>query len=130
MKRMLAVVAFVGLLVISGYADELVMKANVPFSFVAGQKTFPAGNYEFRATTDLDTIQVRNLDTGATAEVNVMTRLAQEPIDASKAKVTFDEVSGKKPELEAVWPGSDDGYLVGITKEKHKHRSVKLTKVV
>lgn len=124
MKRILAIIAVVAMVVLSGYAQDTIMKVKVPFGFIAGQKMLSAGNYEFRATSDRSSINIRNLDTGAVTDVLVMTRLAQDPIASDRAKLTFDEVGGKA-HLEAIWPGVEDGYLLGVTKEKHTHRTVK-----
>ncbi len=126
MKRVVAVIALVAMVVLSGYAQQdVVMKAKIPFSFIAAGKTLPAGDYEFKVTQDRDAIAVRNIETGATANVIVMTRLAPETISSAKAHITFDQVGGKSY-LEVIWPGVEDGYLINITKEKHKHQTVKM----
>ncbi len=125
MKRTFATIAILVMVVVSAYSQQdAVMKTKIPFSFMAGQKMLPAGNYEFTVATDRSSIAVRNLDTGAVADLSVMTRLAPNSV-LDQPKITFDEINGTV-HLEALWPRIDDGYLLGMTKEKHTHKTVKI----
>jgi hypothetical protein len=116
-------VALLGLLLLVGSlsADTtMIMKANIPFDFVAGKTAMTAGDYQFMRLGE-DAIEIKNLSTNKVVVVQALTRLAAEP--SSKARVTFDVV-GDKRMLESVWPGVDDGYLLGVTKQKHTHHTV------
>ncbi len=121
MKRAILVVGLLALLVCTAHAQNPIT-ANIPFAFVAGKATLPAGNYEFRPSYDLLVMQVRNVKTGQEVYVPIMARLGTG--EAPIAKVTFDEVGGKRL-LETVLPTADDGFLLAVTKQKHTHAVVK-----
>lgn len=122
MKRALLLTVMVALVAISAYADQNAMTANIPFSFVAAGKTLPAGEYEIRAITD-DEITLLNLKTRQSVIVPVLTRLASST-PPKEAVVTFDKVNGKCF-METIWPMTDEGYLIQITKAKHTHERVR-----
>lgn len=122
MKRLFA--CSVVLIMILGswaVAQDTVVHANIPFSFSAGGKVLPAGNYEFRVQDDANTVLVKNLLTGEGVLATVATRIAGDPTLKGPARITFDEVNDNHI-LEAFWPARDDGYLVQVTAVKHKHR--------
>jgi hypothetical protein len=123
MKRAILVIGFLGLLVCSAHAQTL-FEANIPFNFIAGETTLPAGTYDFKPSEDFLFMQVLNKDTGKSVLIPVLTRLGTG--DTGPARITFDKVGGKTI-LESVLPVTDDGYLFQITKEKHTHRTVKVT---
>ncbi len=120
MKRAAAILGLLLLGVSVCAQTTSVMNAKIPFDFVAGKTTMAAGDYQFMRIGE-DTIEIRNLSTNKAIVVQALTRLAAEP--ASKARVTFDVV-GDKRTLESIWPGVDDGYLLGVTKQKHTHHTV------
>lgn len=121
MKRAILATGLLTLLVCSAYAQDT-MRAKIPFDFVAAGTTLPAGTYEFRPLNDFTNIEIRNVDTQKVVLVPVITGLGTgEP---GMAKVTFDRI-GDKRILEAVLPGTGDGYLLHATKEKHAHDIVK-----
>ncbi len=121
MKRMLTVIGLLTVLVISSYAQQPIVKADIPFEFMAAGKVLPAGNYEFVVNEALSGIQIRNLDTHKTMVVHIITQVAAR---AGTVGVTFDNVNDKRI-LEAVWPPNGDGYLLASTKGKHGHEVVK-----
>ncbi len=121
MKRAILVIGLLGLLIAPAFAQEIT-KATIPFEFVAGQTTLPAGTYEFKPMDNSRQMQVQNVTTGKSVMVPVMTRLGTG--EAGVAKVTFDKV-GNKTMLETVLPGTGDGYLLHVTKGKHTHNIVK-----
>jgi hypothetical protein len=122
MKRAILVIGFLGLLVCSVQA-QTVLKANIPFEFIAGETTFPAGTYEFKPSQNFAFMEVQNTETGKSALLQILTRLGT--ADMGPSRISFDKV-GEKTILESVLPVGDDGYLFLATKEKHTHRIVKL----
>ncbi len=123
MKRMLLVFGIIGLMGVllgTAYAQEPIVKANVPFAFLAAGKALPAGNYEFRLDETNNTMLLRNLDTKKEVVVPVLAPLAGV---TAAVKVTFDVV-GDNHILETVWPSGADGYLIAVTKKKHTHKVI------
>lgn len=101
-------------------------RVNVPFKFVVGKKVMPAGKYVIlRQNLTTPVLLVRNADTDAKAQVFVVERLARrEDSPARTAKVVFNAVGDQKI-LSEFWPsGTEDGYLLQVTKEEHKHEIV------
>jgi len=82
--------------------------ADVPFAFVVGNRTLPAGRYEFRfvlglpsATDEINVLAVRSLD-GQGLYQAVVTRVARGGSDAKAAKLTFSS-QGDRRLLSEVW---------------------------
>ncbi len=122
MRKLFGVLGLLVVFALSAYGQEAILRVDIPFAFVAAGKTVPAGSYEFTTTTNLNGVIMRNTKTKETLVLPVMTRLAAD--SSGTVRVTFDEM-GVKKFLEAVWPGSRDGYLLHQTKEKHTHSTVK-----
>ncbi len=120
MKRALMVLGLLAIVAVPAYAAEVLMKADIPFEFVAGGKTLPAGNYEFIVNEQRSMVTLRNLQTNKSMLVTIVTELAAQP--GLDARITFDSV-GEKKMLEAIWP-ADMGFLLHTTKGKHSHEIV------
>ncbi len=121
MKRAILVMGLLTLLVCAAYAQQPVV-ANIPFEFTAAKTTLPPGNYEFRSI-DVLSMQVLNKDTGKSVIVPILTRLGTP--ESTVAHVSFDNIGGKMI-LESLLPGTEDGYLLNVTKHKHTHKVIKL----
>ena len=112
-------------------------KVTTDFPFIAGSTQCPAGTYEFRIVGKA--VWLRSTDPeGPTAVMLVATRLARHDEDEAPAIVraklgrsdkepqnvlVFDKV-GDQLRLSEIWPAYEDGYLVLVTAEQHKHRTV------
>ncbi len=125
MRRILSVIGLLAILAVMAYAQHPVIKANIPFDFVAAGIALPPGTYDFSTNDDGTALEVRNSATGKAIMVPVITRLAGE--SGAADNVTFDDVQGKKF-LEVVWPTQGDGYLLHTTQGKHTHQTVKAAK--
>lgn len=121
MKRILSIIGLLAIVAVSLYAQHPMLKAQIPFEFMVGAKSLPAGHYEFTLNEDFTSVIVRNLDTGNRMPVPIVTSLAGPTGDV---RVTFDTVGDKKT-LEAVWLADNQGYLLHATKGKHSHDIVK-----
>ena len=100
--------------------------ADIPFSFVAGAKTLPAGEYVFQSSNnDLEMI-VRNQKTGESVFVPVLTRLGQR--SGNEAEVVFD-VAANEHYLAELHVPAVDGFAFKAAPGKHTHASVKITHV-
>ena len=128
--RISLAVSFVAILAVAfAYgqgAGPVLGRVDVPFKFMAGKSEMPAGKYEFVRKTGEQFLSVRSLDNKASARLIIVERIARtEETPASHAKVVFNTVGDQKT-LSEFWPaGTEDGYLVQVTKQEHKHEIVK-----
>ncbi len=100
--------------------------ADIPFSFVAGTKILPPGQYEFQSSNlELD-MMVRNSKTGESVIVPVLTRLGQR--SGNEAEAIFD-VAAKEFYLAELHVPGIDGFAFKAAPSKHTHIRVKVTHV-
>ncbi len=99
--------------------------ADVPFSFVAGTKTLPAGQYVFESSNNDLEMKVRNQKTGETVFVPVLTRLGQR--SSNEAEVVFD-VAANEHYLAEIHVSAVDGFAFKAAPGKHTHVGVKAKK--
>ena len=121
---------FVGVVVgavVLGLAASLAWAAasatvQIGFSFTVKGKEFPAGRYEFRPEgPNQNHLTIRNLDTGETQVLPVLTRLAD--TGSAKAQIAFDITDGKHYLSEVHIPGTD-GYAFQGASGQHSHAIV------
>ena len=119
--KILAVTGIFAILaVMSVYGQQSMIKATVDFPFMVGNKTLPAGPYEFARDADAQSFVVRG--GGNSAVIGVITRFARElHTTPQDAHVVFDVLDGTYRLSEIVIPG-EDGYMLLATKEKHEHK--------
>jgi hypothetical protein len=108
---------FLQLLGFSAFAQNIV-KAEIPFAFVAGTKELPAGAYEFSVTSN-NVLMVRSAKSGDMV-VPILTRLAPRP-DAPI--IYFDKSEDKSYLSEVYFSGVDGVHLQGAP-GKHTHTKV------
>jgi hypothetical protein len=104
------------------------VRASIPFQFTVGSKVLPAGPYDF-GRTDLDAaIQVAGVKGQQSSSVVVVTRLGGEiHTSPQDAHIVFDKV-GDKYILSELWLPDMDGFLLNVTKDKHEHHSIKVSR--
>jgi hypothetical protein len=124
MTRLTLVVGLLGILLATAFGQGKLMQADIPFEFVAHDTTLPAGNYEFNVSSNNNSIQIRNTDLGKIVELAVVTRLAADRTAGGTARISFDVQEGKHV-IEAIWPVTDDGYLLHTVKGQHTHEIVR-----
>jgi hypothetical protein len=117
MVRVTFAVLLLQLAVISALAQNVV-RAEVPFTFMAGSKEMPAGAYEFSVTPN-NVLRVRG-NKGAEAIVPILTRVSARP-DAPV--LYFDKAEDKSYLAEIYFPGADGVHLQGAP-GKHTHTKV------
>ncbi len=119
-KVFVTVGIFAFLALMSVYGQQSMIKATIDFPFMVGNKTLPAGPYEFVRDADAQSFAVRG--GGNTAVIGIITRFARElHTTPQDAHVVFDVVGGTHMLSEIVIPG-EDGYMLLATKEKHEHK--------
>ncbi len=115
MKRIIAKVvslmAFVCFLTAAGYSQQPILKADVPFEFSVGKKTFPAGEYQV-AQVATHILALRNSSNGVLAVVLTAPMLTQNP--KYSAKLRF-EVKDGRPVLSEVWTDGMEGYKLFVS---------------
>jgi hypothetical protein len=121
MKRLILVLGLLGVLVSAAFGQGTFLQVKIPFEFVVGGNTFPAGTYTFSQSNQY--VQMKSLDTGESVPLGFLTRLAADRTPGT-AGISFDVQEGKHF-IETVWPKAGDGYLVHMVKGNHTHEIVK-----
>ena len=96
--------------------------ADIPFSFVAGTKTLPAGEYAFEPSNNEKEMIVRNQKTGESVFVAILTRLGQR--GGNENEVVFD-VAANEHYLAEIHVPTVDGFAFKAAPGKHTHVGVK-----
>lgn len=122
MKRLTLVLGLLGVLLSTAFGQGNFLQTKVPFEFVVGGQTFPAGNYDFSVSNKL--VTMKSKDTGKTVDLGFMTRIAVDNTAAGNARISFDVQEGKHF-IEAIWPAQGDGYLINTVKGEHTHDIVR-----
>lgn len=102
-----------------------VVSAKVPFEFLAGDVTLPAGDYEIQQANE-STLMIRNHATSHMTPVLIVTRLASR--GDNQVTLVFDQAEGKNylSEVHVSW---GDGFALHGASGKHIHVSVKAEKI-
>jgi hypothetical protein len=90
--------------------------AEMPFSFLAGEKSLPAGTCRFAEGGMEDEPKVTNVKTGESVMVQIFTRIAPH----GDPEVIFDKVGDEHHLSEIYIPGMD-GFLFKGAPVKHTH---------
>ena len=118
---LLTILAVVGSF--SAFAQpDLTVTVDTSFSFAAGTKTLPAGEYKLRFSKDEKELIVRNAKTNETVFVPVLTRLQQRT--GNETEVVFD-VAGTEHYLAELHVPGIDGFAFKAAAGKHTHVGVK-----
>ncbi len=129
--RTLFTLSLVTMLVASfAYAQKPIAHAKIPFAFMVGKATLPAGEYDFVADSTPEVVmRIMNVDKKSEAVFEpVITRLAAGMHTTPKdSHIVFDKV-GDVYTLSEIWVPGEDGYLLHATKGKHEHHIVSVPK--
>ena len=127
MKKHLALMAALMLstALLSVAQDGPTLIADIPFSFMAGGKTLPAGQYQFAEGSLGKEMVIHGQNVKADVFAPVVTRLGERPGD--QAEVVFDKVDNTYYFSEVHVPGMD-GYLFQGASGKHTHARVKASR--
>jgi hypothetical protein len=116
--------AFVIGLAAAGFASaqEVSLRATVPFSFVVGNKTMPAGEYRVREESALGTMLIQG---AGQATLNVTTPVQGPRHGDNQARLVF-RVYGDRYFLSQAWDGGEKGAEFYMTRSEreltaHKH---------
>jgi len=99
--------------------------ADVPFAFIVGGKTLPAGTYRFSPSDTLTQMTVTNTIGKESVMALIITRLS--PRQAGEAAVVFD-VAGSDRYLAEIYLPGIDGFQVPCAPGDHTHVVVKAKK--
>jgi hypothetical protein len=104
----------------------------IPFTFKAGGKSYPAGDYQV-VPKDGGQLSLRKLPDGAEAFVPFTERLAQPAPPIAEPQLVFDVVGNFEPSyteyvtdyvLAELWLPGAEGYLVKAMKGAHQHKVI------
>jgi hypothetical protein len=108
------------------FADAQITAADIPFSFIAEGKTYPAGSYRFVINDADRTMRIEGIKSSKDSGiVPVLTRLAARP--GSLSSVVFDAV-GNDHYLSEIYLPDMDGYYFKSAPTKHTHTTIKASK--
>jgi len=111
--------------VVLAYGQLPPLKAKIDFSFTAGGKVLPAGEYEIVIDTTANVVRVEGQG-NAEAALPIITRTSGEMrANPREADLVFDVV-GDTYVLSEVWSPAEDSYLVMATKAPHEHKVIRL----
>ncbi len=109
----------------AGIGQENKLVVIVEFPFAVGDKTLPAGEYQFILDPTATAFRLTD-GKKSLALIPIITRIARQPFAGQpNAYLAFDVVQGVSF-LSEIWFPGDDGYVVSMTKEDHAHRIVAL----
>lgn len=107
---------------VAGEPERLMV--NVPHAFTVGEQLLPAGRYSVSTEPgDPARLHLHNSAGEACAWLPVITRLAQDSHEGTRARLVFDRVGGQCF-LSEVWVDGEDGYLVRGTPKEHSHEII------
>ena len=131
MKRMLGCLSMAALAVVLAApvsAQIFTLRASVPFDFVVGGRTMPAGDYELGTLGDVGILRVQNADTSIMPAF-ALSNGTDGQLDDSKAFLTFRRYGGDYF-LAEIWNGSAaTGRSLPMSRtEREKAKSASLNK--
>jgi hypothetical protein len=85
-------------------AQSVTLKASVPFDFVVGGHTMPAGDYVLSTVGNFGVVEVRNESMGIVPSF-IMSDAAYGPLDSARGSLTFRRYGGDYF-LAKIWDGS------------------------
>lgn len=124
MKKYLFSTVF-ALLTIAAFAaaqETVSVSAEVPFSFMVGKATLPAGTYHFKPSANLNEMTVSGVNTKEAALTAIVTLLS--PRSDNQPMVVFDVV-GSNHYLSEVYASGTEGFLLRGATGAHTHESIK-----
>jgi hypothetical protein len=123
----------VGLVLLAcGTAVSATTAFKIPFTFQAGGKKHPAGNYEVIPLGNAQ-LSLRRIPDGAEVLVPFTQRLAQPVPPVVEPQLVFDMVGNFEPSyteyvtdyvLAELWMPGEEGYLVKAMKGAHQHKTI------
>ncbi len=120
-KRWLLGVVFMVAAIALAAQDLPKVTVNIPFQFMAGTKSLPAGRYELVPNERGTEIMVRNLQGRGEVAIPCLTRLAPRP--GNQPSLLFDKVDSVSHLAEMHLPGID-GFMLKSTPGPHSHVTV------
>jgi hypothetical protein len=119
MVMMVATIALVTAVVSAKAQGTLGVKANVPFEFVVGDKTVPAGAITIRSTENSAALSIKNLD--ASISTYRLTTPMRAKSDNAPARLVFHRY-GQNYFLREIWDGGSTGREL---RESKQERAIK-----
>jgi hypothetical protein len=101
---LIALTLFAGLMVPATHAQSIMLKADIPFDFVVGDKRLPSGEYYVKSLNQTET-QIQSKDARSTAIVMTTGMQAAKISDAGK--LVFNRY-GEQYFLSKIWAASSD----------------------
>jgi len=123
-NRVIAILVVLGALALAANAQQTIsLKAHVPFQFVVGNQTLPAGTYQVQRlmgrpveTDQVGMIVIRSIDPGVYKAV--VTNLVAQPLDArGSSQLVFASRAGQHYLSEVHVQGEKDHQIPNVSRE-------------
>jgi len=118
-----ALFVFTSFLCMSAFAADST-KGNIPFPFMVGSDTVPAGVYQFKIDRTAGLVTIQGPKSSKSA-LFITTLAAKAHSTATDADLVFDKV-GDVYTLSEIWMPGAEGVLLYATKGKHEHNIIHL----
>jgi hypothetical protein len=122
MRKLIVLFAFL-FSVLYCVAEIQLVTADIPFSFTAEGKTYPAGEYDFLQNDSATEVMIRGVKSNQSGMVPILTRLAPRP--QGEAAIVFDQVGKGHMLSELHLPGMDGYLFKAAGTAKHTHVTIK-----
>jgi hypothetical protein len=101
---LLSIFALLAVVAVPASAQSIRIKSNIPFEFVYGDMTMPAGEYDLRFNDVNGTVSVQNWDQQVFASRLAVTAKPRNPQSDGKARLVFNRY-GNQYFLSQIWDG-------------------------
>ncbi len=119
--KVLSLLGVMGLLVfgaLTAHADELILRANIPFDFIVGSQTLPAGEYSIVKLSSLGNEYMMRNDNGSKAILFDAVTVEPKNTSDENAKLVFERY-GDSSFLSDIWLG-DSGLQLPKSRNERK----------
>ena len=105
-------------------AQTQTLRVTIGHAFTAGDKQFPAGQYQISRDPGVSFIRLASRDGKTTTQLPILTRIAAAMHTTPKdAHLVFDKI-GQRHVLSELWIPGHDGFVLNSPKEEHEHEVV------
>ena len=118
-RSLVAFCLFAFLAVGPAFGQAHTVRVEVPYAFIVGSKTLPAGTYTFSMPADSPAWVEVKPASGSAVRARIITRLGG-PTEFQEGSLVFDKSDGSRT-LSEVWIPGSDGILVHALAKGHTH---------
>ncbi len=123
-RRVLWTILMMALTALAAFAQSQSLRVTIRHAFTAGEKQFPAGQYQISRDPGLRFIRIAAADGKNAAQVPILTRIAASTHNTPKdAHLVFDKI-GQTHVLSELWIPGQDGFVLNAPTGQHEHEVI------